>query len=98
MTSSKISTAPQPVGALAQAFQKAGRGRDQAHVAADRLDQDRREPVADAREMAVDVGQIVVARDGEIADDRARDAAERAASGVSADAPASCSARSKWPW
>jgi len=65
---------PEPVGACAQPFEEARYGFDQPHVAADRLDQNRRQPSADAREVAVDVVEVVVTRDREIVDDRVRNA------------------------
>jgi hypothetical protein len=55
-----------------QALEETGVGLYQAHVTDHRFDHDCREPVADARQVRVDVGEIVVARDRKIVRHRAR--------------------------
>jgi hypothetical protein len=68
---------PVPLGAGAQPLEESLVGRNEPHVAADRLDDDRCESRPDATQMPIDVVEIVVARDREIVDDRARDPGTR---------------------
>jgi hypothetical protein len=69
MTSSKISTRPASAVILRSAFEVAGRGRDAAHVADHRLDDDAGDLVGMRGEGGLDCGEIVEGqREGEVDD------------------------------
>ncbi len=82
----------------AQALEKAGRRRDDAHVPRDGLDDDARQPFAVPRDRRRDGVQVVVGTDDRVARDVGRHSGVAGMPNVATPEPASASNASTCPW